>query len=730
MVFTGRKFIVVRNEEDTPQKYDALVDLIKAHGGEIAQWSERADGDVSPRLTIVASSVDYERSEEMRRFMIPTVKESWIHACISRGKLIPPRPYSPDPRNFMKEVVACFSDLNKGDRDVFKAGVVAFGGECHDMVTRNATHVIATKLDTPECKLVLEGLKNYPSLHIKLVKPEWLDACMSLKVKVDDTPYSLTLDPESASSMHKSQTQDLTGTFPIEDSPRLAIQQSMREGLGSDIFEGRKCFLADDLELSDRVGKTVNYLIETNGGVICSTLEDSQVYIGKWREGDQYIQASKQRSIIGNITWIYWVTIRQRFEKPNHLLHYPEVKGGLKSLRDCHICVTNYTGDARAYLMSLIDSLGATYDGKLVGDQTTHLIAAYEAGKKYEAAKNWGIPIVNHLWLEDCYAYWQAQDPTSRLYTYFSPKLSMSTLIGTRNLVANVLSKFQKPEELNITREHHEKRQAKQKAGNWLHDAMIIENEFHEQLKRGRLPPPIEADSDKSTDGTSREVTPQVSENEQDTNKSKKLRSKKSTEELPKKDRSPEMAGDVTANLSGSSMSQTARRIMFSGVEDPPNSKACHRIGLQVVKSLPVQLLIAPRYLKTVKFLQCLASCENFVTESWIEACIESNCLLPTDRYRIDDRNLSEALKSREKLNGQGLFENLIFRLDPGLKEKSTAFRDLVRAHNGSISTTNSAPDTIVVGDQEKQVPFETFIDSIYTMNADKLKDAESRRPP
>lgn len=755
MVFEDRKFIVVRNAADTPQKYDALVDLIKANGGKMVQWDERADGNVSPKLVIVASSVDYERSEEMRRFMIPTVTDSWVHACISEQKLVPMRPFSPDPRNFMRDVIVCFSDLNPGDTDVFKAGIIASGGECSDIVTRYTSHVVATKLETPECDLVLQSQKNNPDVHIKLVKPDWLDACMSLKVKVDDTPYLLTLDPKSASGIHTSQTQDLTGTFPIRDSPRLAVQQSMREGLGSDILEGRKFFLADDLELSDRVGKTVNYLIETNGGFITSRLEDAQAYIGKWREGDQYIQASKQKLIIGNITWIYWVTIHQKFEKPNHLLHYPEVKGGLKSMRDFRICITNYTGDARAYLQSLIVSLGATYSGKLIENQSTHLVTAYESGQKYEAAKRWGIPVVNHLWLEDSYAYWHAQDPTSRLYTYLSPKLSMSTLIGTRNLVANVLIKFQKPEGLNTAREHHEKRQAKQKAGNWLHDAMILENEYHKKLKRGRPPPPLETDSDKEaneSNETSREHTPVAIEddsinsphrseslsaevldkvtkfkdvNNQVTRTNKKPKNQKLATEVSERNLSTELDSDTSRNSSPPPMPSKARRIMFSGIEEPPSSKACNRIGLQVVKTAPVRLLVAPRYLKTVKFLQCLASCEDFVMPSWIEACIQSKSLLPTDRYRIDDKILSEALESRDKLNGQGLFENLVFRLDPGLKKKSTAFRDLVKAHKGSMSSTKSVPGTIVVGSHEGQVPFETFIDSIYYMNADKLRDPE-----
>lgn len=773
MVFSDRKFIVISDQTESIKKHDALCELIRANNGEIVNWDERADVDVSPKLIIVSNTMDYDRSEEMKRFMIPTVTPRWVYCCVREQKLVPTRPFSPDPRNFMRDVIACFSGLSKGDTDVSKAGITASGGECTDMVTRYTTHVIATSLQTPECELVLESKKNNPQIGIKLVKPSWVDACMSLQVKVDDTPYLLNAEPSTS-----EETQDLTATYPVNDSPRLAVQQSMRNDLGSNTLDGRKFFLSADLDLSERVSKTVTYLIETNGGVITTDLAEAQVYLGKWREGDDYITASRRKIIIGNITWLYWVLIHQQFEKPTHLLHYPEVKGGLAVMKNCNICITNYTGDARAYLVSLVHSLGANYSGKLIEHHTTHLITAYESGQKYEAAKKWGIPVVNHLWLEDSYAYWQPQDPLNRVYTYFPSKLSMSTLIGTRNLVANVLSKFQNPD-AEFTKPPHPKRQAKQKAGNWLHDAMIVENEFHQKLRRGKLPIE-EVDAPKQTSapphGTSRSSSPPAHSGPHSVNSDTPAGTpRKATESTPTgtpkgtpkgiskgttKDFSQNISGNIEPNgkthtnarsdipsdppaelqsepksdsksvspsppksapassASNGGAPKEKHRIMFSGVDDPPSNKACGKLGLSVVKTHPVEILVAPKFMKTAKFLQCLAETDEFVTPDWIEACLSSNTLLPTDKYRINDEQLSHALKNREGLNGKPLFEGLKLKLAPDCRDQMPSFKTFVKAHGGSLVTSNREDDVIVVGNEEADdIPWAKFIESMQLMD-------------
>lgn len=736
MVFSGRKFIVVRDEPGS--RVEALEALITEHGGELAAWDERADVDVSPKLVVVANSVEYDRSDEMRRFLVPTVTPQWVHACIEEGKLVPHRPYSPDPRNFLKCVIACFSGLSDGDAAVFEAGVRANGGDSSKLVTRYTSHVVALSLDTEECQLVLQSRVNNDQVGIRLVRPEWLDVCIKLQCLVDDAPY--LLDVQSAAS-----EQNLVGTFPVKDSPRLAVQQSVRESLNTDTLGGRRFYLASDLSLGEVVARTVKYLIETNGGIVERELDNSQVYLGRWREGTEYQSACARKLIVGNITWLYWVTIHQKFEKPTHLLHYPEVKNGLQSMRELSICITNYTGDARAYLQSLIHSIGATYSGKLIERHTTHLITAFEGGQKFEAAKKWNIPVLNHLWLEDSYAYWQRQDEENRLYTYFPPKLSLSTLVGARHLVPQALNR--EPAE----RLPHPKRQAKQRAGEWLHDAMIVEGEYLKKLRRGRLPA-VEAESQGSTDGEEGSVaepdagarvhSDHEGASDRDSRRpslspgpgSEANTSAKSSHASPalRASPAPRLASE---RVSPSSLrpspapsppskkraqckvasQQRNLRIMFTGVDDPPSNKELNKLGISVVKGDPT-IVVSPRFLKTAKFLQCLAGAQHFVTPLWVDACIAEQEVVPTSPFEIEDVHLQVALQNRAKLT-TGLFDGRLFRLDPILKAKQAAFKDLVKSHGGSI-TVRPGQGVVEVG--PGGVTFEEFVDAIQTMDVGK----------
>lgn len=163
-------------------------------------------------------------------------------------------------------------------------------------------------------------------------------------------------------------------------------------------------------------------------------------------------------------------------------------------------------------------------------------------------------------------------------------------------------------------------------------------------------------------------------------------------------------------------------RIMFSGIDEPPSNKECHKLGLSVVKTTPVNVLIAPRFLKTVKFLQCLASTTHFVKPLWIDACIAENTIVSLEPFELVDEQLSEALRNREKLNGQKLFQGINFRLSPALKSKQQAFKDLLKSHGGSSSSRYAGDDLIVIGNASDEVSFDTFITAIQSMDASKLK--------
>ena len=82
------------------------------------------------------------------------------------------------------------------------------------------------------------------------------------------------------------------------------------------------------------------------------------------------------------------------------------------------ISISNYTGDSRVYLENLIRYSGAEFT-KTMKQDNTHLITAHMQSEKCDAAQEWNINIVNHIWLEESYAKCVAQSLTNPRYTHF-----------------------------------------------------------------------------------------------------------------------------------------------------------------------------------------------------------------------------------------------------------------------------------------------------------------------
>ena len=90
--------------------------------------------------------------------------------------------------------------------------------------------------------------------------------------------------------------------------------------------------------------------------------------------------------------------IAQAQEAEGHALVFRPIPG----FEDMNICFTNYHGEDRTRVMSLIRACGAEWSPAL-SKSCTHLITSEPVGEKYEAAQDWHICTVNHHWLEDSF---------------------------------------------------------------------------------------------------------------------------------------------------------------------------------------------------------------------------------------------------------------------------------------------------------------------------------------
>ncbi|KIP02672.1 hypothetical protein PHLGIDRAFT_59185, partial [Phlebiopsis gigantea 11061_1 CR5-6] len=73
--------------------------------------------------------------------------------------------------------------------------------------------------------------------------------------------------------------------------------------------------------------------------------------------------------------------------------------------------------------------LGVPYTATMTGKNTA-VIAAFIDGEKTERAAMWGIPVVNHMWLEDCFAQWRDISPAQEKYISFPPGLNFGDVLA------------------------------------------------------------------------------------------------------------------------------------------------------------------------------------------------------------------------------------------------------------------------------------------------------------
>lgn len=197
--------------------------------------------------------------------------------------------------------------------------------------------------------------------------------------------------------------------------------------------------ISRDLDLSSRVLKVIEDLIEKGGGSITASVHNADIYVCHYREGREYIFASRSGIDVGNLSWLYYLIANNEWTSPlRRLLHYPIPKEGIPGFKGLRITLSNYGGEARTYLENLVTACGAEFTKSMKQDNT-HLITARNGSEKCDAAKEWGIEMINHLWIEESYAKCVIQKLTTPKYTHFPPRTNLGEIIGETRHEASIL---------------------------------------------------------------------------------------------------------------------------------------------------------------------------------------------------------------------------------------------------------------------------------------------------
>ena len=242
-------------------------------------------------------------------------------------------------------------------------------------------------------------------------------------------PEILTANPDDVIAIPSSQHLEGAASARPDRPPMTAhFQQGAREKLT--VFKNKSIALSWDLGINDQLNKTLKRLIQDGGGRVVDSEKECDWFVCQYRDGPEYISAAQQGKDVGNLAWLYYLIIHNRWTNPlRRLLHYPIPKGGILGFQGLRVTLSNYGGEARMYLQNLLKAAGAEATGSMKQDNT-HLITARKSGEKCEAAADWNIPMINHLWIEESYAKCELQAITDPRYTHFPPRTNLGEIIG------------------------------------------------------------------------------------------------------------------------------------------------------------------------------------------------------------------------------------------------------------------------------------------------------------
>jgi hypothetical protein len=400
---------------------------------------------------IVSTHIDFPQYDAALEHGVNIVKPSWVITSLQKGKVAQPRQHSPDPKQYFQDVVVTFGDLPEADQDAITAGVIALGGQHSSPLSKLVTHIVTTDDGNEKCRIAEDRC-----LKCKIVLPHWFDDCFRLGRKINERPYAFPnpelLRRDNPSKIREIPSEHLDGatvatpSTPPQSSPPSSPSE-IRKNLNA--FTYKKIFLSNDLQLSGHLHKTIEELINHGGATLTGKVEDTDIYIGQYRDGNEYVKASRAGKEVANLSWLYHVINRNKYTRPlGKLLHYPVPRKGIPGFENMRISICNYTGDARMYLENLVKYCGAEFT-KTMKQDNTHLITAHTHSEKCEAAQEWGINIVNHIWLEESYAKCAVQCLTNPRYTHFPARTNLGEVTGQTSFDLEKLEKkyFPKPVE-------------------------------------------------------------------------------------------------------------------------------------------------------------------------------------------------------------------------------------------------------------------------------------------
>ncbi|ELU41737.1 PTCB-BRCT domain-containing protein [Rhizoctonia solani AG-1 IA] len=346
---------------------------------------------------------------------------------VSNGILSSPRYFSADPHKIFSGVVATSSDIPLKDSESIAAGIVAFGGQWKEALTNDVTHLfclsesgVSFSSRRPKYAKAL-NTQGHP-LQIQVVVTHWFSDCFKSETLLSTKNYLFPNPPILNPDFNENMVVEGVPENTTDDSKAVTQRGLLRAAIGTDlepnsnsstqpsnskspfsnrVLGGKRVVFSARAVQSDpnrdhvyrrrveQVGGTYISGLSLGGdGVSEETLKGADIFITSYRGNHEYDLAHPPGSSMSPTQGYgrHRESIFCIIPIPN--IQFPDLKTRSSQLS-----------------IAMLNS--------------TTIPPEQARQNKISKAREWRIPIVNHLWLEDCFREWKKLPTSDQKYLNF-----------------------------------------------------------------------------------------------------------------------------------------------------------------------------------------------------------------------------------------------------------------------------------------------------------------------
>ncbi|WFC95304.1 regulator of Ty1 Transposition [Malassezia brasiliensis] len=380
-----------------------------------------------------------------------TEEPLWVSRSVALQHVQPEGLYSPDPTRLFSGVVVSCAGLTPHDQEMITAAVESLGGAVKQTLCEEVTHLVATSRDTPK----VHALEGRPDIAIEVVAPHWVNDSFRLNRRLPLRDYVFDLRTPNALPVCLRASWD-------RPQERASSPSSSSVDEGAAVLAGKKVLFARDIHggaleahpelhsLRDRVEAAGGTCLDTvaeaaDEAAVETAVAAADVVVARYRESREFGAAMRQDVTVGTLPWLVHILSKGRMVSPrDRLLYFPYPRRPVPGFDRLTVTLTNYSGAARSYLKELIAKMGGTFTPHMTPSHDV-CVALELVGEKVNKAREWNIPVVNHLWLEQCFATWTNQTLAQTQFLTFPGAAQLKAVVGHASVPDAALQAYVRP---------------------------------------------------------------------------------------------------------------------------------------------------------------------------------------------------------------------------------------------------------------------------------------------